>query len=68
MNLVFPCLQDIGIDIDMLKVDMKSQSVADIMQKDAKILRVLKTPTFFVNDQVLDQFGAEPFEALIAEK
>jgi len=71
VNLVYPYLQDIGVDIDKLKIDMKSQSVADIMQKDAqdaKVLRVLKTPTFFVNGQVLDQFGAEPFKTLIAEQ
>ncbi|MCP4323575.1 MAG: thioredoxin domain-containing protein [Psychromonas sp.] len=71
VNLVYPYLQGIGIDIDKLKVDMKSQSVVDIMQKDAqdaKVLRVLKTPTFFVNGQVLDQFGAEPFKALIAQQ
>ena len=71
VNLVYPYLDNIGIDIDKLKVDMKSQSVADIMQKDAedaKVLRVLKTPTFFVNGKVLDQFGAEPFKALIAEQ
>lgn len=71
VNLVYPYLQDIGIDIDKLKVDMNSQSVADIMQKDAqdaKVLRVLKTPTFFVNGKELDKFGAEPFKALIAEQ
>lgn len=71
VNLVYPYLRDIGIDIDKLKVDMQSQSVAQTMQKDAedaKVLRVLKTPTFFVNGKVLEQFGAEPFKALIAEQ
>jgi len=71
VNLVYPYLQKIGIDIEKLKVDMQRQSVADIMQKDAndaKLLRVLKTPTFFVNGKVLDQFGVAPFKALIAEQ
>jgi protein-disulfide isomerase len=71
VNLVYPYLQGVGIDIDKLKVDMKSQAVADVMQKDAddaKVLRVLKTPTFFVNGKVLEQFGAAPFKALIAEQ
>jgi protein-disulfide isomerase len=71
VNLIYPYLQDIGVDIDKLKVDMKSQTVTDIMQKDAqdaKTLRVLKTPTFFVNGQVLEKFGAEPFKTLIAEQ
>lgn len=71
VNLVYPYLQDIGVDIDKLKVDMKSKTVADIMQKDtedAKVLRVLKTPTFFVNGKVLEQFGAKPFKDLIAEQ
>ncbi len=43
MNLLYPYLQDIGIDINKLKVDMKSQAVADIMQKDAQDAKVLKT-------------------------
>lgn len=71
VNLLYPYLQDIGLDIDKLKVDMNSQLVADIMQKDAqdaKVLRVFKTPTFFVNGQVLEEFGAAPFKALIAEQ
>ncbi|MEH6454187.1 MAG: thioredoxin domain-containing protein [Psychromonas sp.] len=71
VNLVYPYLQNIGIDIDKLKIDMKSQTVIDNMQKDAedaKILRVLKTPTFYVNGQVLEQFGAQPFKDLIAEQ
>lgn len=71
INLVYPYLEDIGVDLDKLKIDMKSKIVTDIMQKDAqdaKILRVLKTPTFFVNGQELDKFGAEPFKALIAEQ
>ncbi|PKG37294.1 DsbA family protein [Psychromonas sp. Urea-02u-13] len=71
VNLVYPYLQGIGIDIDKLKVDMKSQAIADVMKKDtedAKVLRVLKTPTFFVNGIVLEQFGAEPFKALIEEQ
>ena len=71
VNLLYPYLQDIGIDIDKLKVDMKRQSIADTMQKDAqdaKLLRVFKTPTFFVNGKVLEQFGEAPFKALIAEQ
>ncbi|WP_022942744.1 hypothetical protein [Psychromonas hadalis] len=43
VNLLYPYLQDIGIDINKLKVDMKSQAVADIMQKDAQDAKVLKT-------------------------
>jgi len=71
VNLLYPYLQDIGLDIDKLKVDMMSQTVTAAMQKDAadaKVLRVLKTPTFFVNGEVLEQFGAEPFRALIAKQ
>jgi len=71
VNLLYPYLQDIGLDIDKLKVDMMSQTVANAMQKDAadaKVLRVLKTPTFFVNGKELEEFGAEPFKALIAEQ
>jgi len=31
-------------------------------------LKVFKTPTFYVNGTVLEEFGAEPFKALIARE
>jgi protein-disulfide isomerase len=71
VDLLFPYLQDAGIDIAKLKIDMKSAVIAENMAqdaKDAKTLKVFKTPTFYVNGTVLKQFGAEPFKALIARE
>lgn len=69
--LLFPYLQDEGIDIEQLKVDMQHPNIADNMAldaQDAKKLNVLKTPTFYVNGTELKEFGAQAFKALIASE
>lgn len=71
VDLLYPYLQDAGIDIAKLKVDMENPLIAARMAqdaKDAKTLKVFKTPTFYVNGVALKQFGAEPFKALIARE
>ena len=71
VDLLYPYLQDAGIDIAQLKTDMQNPVIAARMAqdaKDAKALKVFKTPTFYVNGNVLKQFGAEPFKALIASE
>jgi len=68
VDLLYPYLQDIGVDITKLKIDLKNPVIAKNMAKDAqdaKTLRVLKTPTFYVNGQQLKKFGAQPFKTLI---
>jgi len=71
VDLLYPYLKDIGVDIEKLKIDMKNQVIAEKMAQDAgdaKTLKVFKTPTFYVNGTVLKEFGAEPFKALIASE
>ncbi|WP_017219952.1 DsbA family protein [Moritella dasanensis] len=68
VDLLYPYLQDAGIDIAKLKIDMKSAVIAENMAKDAKdakALKVFKTPTFYVNGKALTQFGDVQLKALI---
>ncbi|MFT7682464.1 MAG: protein-disulfide isomerase [Moritella dasanensis] len=68
VELLYPYLQDAGIDIAKLKIDMKSAVIAENMAqdaKDAKALKVFKTPTFYVNGKALTQFGDVQLKALI---
>lgn len=71
VDLLYPYLKDIGVNIEQLKIDMNKPIIAESMAKDAqdaKTLKVLKTPTFYVNGTVLKQFGEKPFKALIANE
>ncbi|MCJ8349929.1 thioredoxin domain-containing protein [Moritella sp.] len=71
VDLLYPYLQDIGVDIEKLKIDVKNPAIAESMAQgalDAKTLKVLKTPTFYVNGTELKRFGAEQLKALIAKE
>lgn len=68
VTLLYPYLEDAGIDIEQLKIDMKKPIIAESMArdaKDAKTLKVFKTPTFYVNGKALTQFGDVQLKALI---
>ena len=59
-ELVFTYLQEVGVDIEKLKIDMKDPAIDSIIEKDMKdlgILNVRGTPTFFVDGKPLDGFG-----------
>jgi len=71
VELLYPYLQDAGIDIEKLKIDMTKTVIADKLAQDtqdAKTLKVLKTPTFYVNGVKLTTFGDAPLKALIASE
>ena len=71
VDLLYPYLQDAGIDIAQLKTDMQNPVIAARMAqdaKDAKALKVFKTPTFYVNGIELAEFGDGPLKALIASE
>jgi len=71
VELLYPYLQDAGIDIEKLKIDMKKAVIAENLAQDtqdAKTLKVLKTPTFYVNGVALKTFGDAPLKALIASE
>lgn len=57
-----------GLKIDQARADMASPSVDAILttdMQDAKTVGVQRTPTFFVNGQLLTDFGPEPLRALV---
>lgn len=65
---VWPILEQIGVDIEALKDEMKKPHVKARVAKDledAKKLGVTKTPSFFVNGKALEKFGYEPLVDLI---
>lgn len=65
---IWPILADTGLDIDMLKKDMKDPSIDRIIEQDladAKTLNVLKTPGYFVNGKPLVTFGRQQLYDLI---
>jgi len=71
VELLYPYLQDAGIDIEKLKIDMTKTVITDKLAQDtldAKTLKVLKTPTFYVNGVKLTTFGDAPLKALIASE
>jgi len=65
---IWPILANTGLDIDMLKKDMKDPSIDKIIEQDladAKTLNVLKTPGYFVNGKPLVTFGRQQLYDLI---
>lgn len=67
-DLIWSSLRDVGLDIPRLQQDVYSpqveQRVAQDMS-DAKALRVVATPEFFVNGKPLPSFGYEELNTLV---
>lgn len=62
---------DLGLNLERLKQDMESFSVASYVamdHQDAKTLKVKKTPEFFVNGKTLHQFGQEHLQRLVNDE
>ena len=71
IELIFDFLPSIGVDIDRLKLDMRSQKIAEIIKQDSedlKMLGVRATPTFFVNGKTPKAFGFKHLKNLIDEE
>lgn len=67
-QLVWNYLPEAGVDIEKIKADMNDPQVqANIDQelKDVEKLMVKYTPTFFVNEKPLEDFGYDQLRALI---
>lgn len=65
---VWPILEQAGVDIEALKIEMKNPAIEAKIAKDmedAKALGVTKTPSFYVNGVALERFGYEPLVDLI---
>lgn len=68
---VGPAIAGVGLDMDQLKADMNSMEVMMRMEqdkKDAMLLKVTKTPEYFVNGRPLPGFGAQQLADLVREE
>jgi protein-disulfide isomerase len=66
-----PAIASVGLDMDQLTADMNSiEALARVEQdkKDAILLKISKTPTYFVNGRPLPSFGAQQLANLIGEE
>lgn len=66
-----PAIAGVGLDMDKLMADMNSiEALVRVEQdkKDAVLLRISKTPTYFVNGRPLPSFGAQQLANLIGEE
>ena len=67
---VWKHLEGLGLDLEQMRADMVTPAIARAIAQDlddAKALRVNKTPTFFVNGQLVLGFGYEPLKARVDE-
>lgn len=67
-RLVIKSLEGIGLDLDRLQRDMSSPEIDKILKQDmadAKALKVVQTPTFFVNGKPLKDYGFDQLRALV---
>lgn len=68
---IAPAIASVGLDMDKLKADMNSmEALVRVEQdkKDAILLKISKTPTYFVNGRPLPSFGAQQLANLIGEE
>jgi protein-disulfide isomerase len=66
-----PAIASVGLDMDKLMTDMNSMEVLVRMEqdkKDAVLLKISKTPTYFVNGRPLPSFGPQQLANLIGEE
>jgi len=71
LDLAWPHLQRVGLDMERLKEDMKSPDITKIIQQDmedVKALKVSKTPEFFVNGKPLPSFGPEQLQKMVRDE
>jgi protein-disulfide isomerase len=71
LDLAWPVLESVGLDLVQLKQDMQSPEIDKILQQDyadLKALNVNQTPEFFVNGRPLPSFGAEELQHLVEEE
>ncbi|MEN3365112.1 MAG: hypothetical protein V7606_2386 [Burkholderiales bacterium] len=71
LGLVWPHLEALGLNMERLKEDMKSQEIVRLIAQDledVKALDVRGTPTFFVNGKPLPSFGPEQLQRLVKEE
>jgi protein-disulfide isomerase len=70
-ELIFSYLEELGLDMERIRTDMKSDKIEQMIVQDMTDLRTLDvrgTPTFFVNGKKLERFGIEPLRELLAKE
>jgi len=66
-----PAIASVGLDMERLEADMNSMEVMVRMEqdkKDAILLKVSKTPDYYVNGRPLPSFGREQLANLVREE
>ena len=66
-----PAIAGVGLDMEQLKTDMNSVEVLMRMEQDKKdsiLLKVSKTPDYFVNGRPLPSFGQQQLADLVREE
>jgi len=64
-NSVLRAAQQIGLDVDKLKIDMENQAVVDVIRRNYKIAKSLSisgTPTFVIDDTIEPSYA--PYKVL----
>lgn len=70
VDLIWPLLSGLGLDMERLRADMNSPDVAQVVQQDladANTLGVAMTPEFFVNGKPLPKFGYDDLKMLVED-
>ncbi len=70
VDLIWPLLSGLGLDMERLRTDMNSTAVAQVVQQDladANTLGVAMTPEFFVNGKPLPKFGYDDLKLLVED-
>ena len=68
IEMVWELMVYLGLDITQLKKDFNDPELDKLIKQelsDAKILGVKKTPQFFVNGKILQEFGQKQLTELI---
>lgn len=71
VELVWPHLEGIGLDMEKMRIDMHAPEIANLIAQDladGETLKVDKTPEFFVNGKPLPSFGPEQLKILVADE
>ncbi|MDP1864438.1 MAG: thioredoxin domain-containing protein [Thiobacillus sp.] len=71
VELVWPHLEGLGLDIEKMRIDMHAPEIANLIAQDladGETLKVDKTPEFFVNGKPLPSFGPEQLKILVADE
>ena len=66
-----PAIADVGLDMERLEADMNSMEVLRRFERDKNdsiLLKVAKTPTYFVNGRPLPSFGPQQLANLVREE